>query len=124
MTDHTGGAQPHAIPPHAQIMQLSMSVFISQAIYVAASFRHCRSARKRTKSRRYAELAAVTETNEGALYRVLRSLASVGVFAETSERSFINSPMSETLSLHFPIRHAGYGPVHGRRGPIGAFTPA
>jgi len=95
MTDKTGAAQPHAIPPHAQIMQLSMSVFISQAIYVAAKLGIADLLASGPKST--AELAAVTETNEGALYRVLRSLASVGVFAETSERSFINSPMSETL---------------------------
>jgi len=95
MTDQSGAAQPHAIPPHAQIMQLSMSVFISQAIYVAAKLGIADLLASGPKST--AELAAVTETNEGALYRVLRSLASVGVFAETSDRSFINSPMSDTL---------------------------
>jgi hypothetical protein len=53
-------------------MQLSMSVFISQAIYVAAKLGIADLLARRTKVQRQ-NSAAVTETNEGALYRVLRS---------------------------------------------------
>jgi hypothetical protein len=95
MTDQNSAAQPHAIPPHAQIMQLSMGVFISQAIYVAARLGIADLIADGAKTT--AEMADKTGTNEGALYRVLRSLASVGVFTETSDRAFVNSPMSDTL---------------------------
>jgi hypothetical protein len=44
-----------------------------------------------------AELAAATNTNEGALYRVLRALASIGVFSQIDGDKFANSPLSEPL---------------------------
>jgi hypothetical protein len=40
--------------------------------------------------------------NEGALYRVLRGLASVGVFSETSPRTFANTPASDLLREGVP----------------------
>ncbi|HYL94492.1 MAG TPA: methyltransferase [Terriglobales bacterium] len=43
------------------------------------------------------ELAAATNSNEDALYRVLRALDMVGVFAETGSRSFALTPVSEAL---------------------------
>jgi len=44
-----------------------------------------------------AELAAETGTDEDALYRFLRALASDGVFSEEPPRVFVNTPMSELL---------------------------
>ena len=43
------------------------------------------------------ELARVAQVNEDALYRVLRALASVGVFTETASRTFANTPASELM---------------------------
>ena len=43
------------------------------------------------------DLARKTETNPDALYRVLRLLASTGLFAETTGRVFALTPMSELL---------------------------
>jgi SAM-dependent methyltransferase len=43
------------------------------------------------------ELAAKTGTHGGALYRVLRALASVGVFAEDDEGRFSLTPLAELL---------------------------
>ncbi|HKC71232.1 MAG TPA: methyltransferase dimerization domain-containing protein, partial [Terriglobales bacterium] len=48
------------------------------------------------------ELAAATKSNEDALYRVLRALAMVGVFAETGGRSFALTPFSEALRADKP----------------------
>jgi hypothetical protein len=48
------------------------------------------------------ELAAATGSNEDALYRVLRALASVGVFAEAGGRSFALTPVSEALRSDVP----------------------
>lgn len=44
-----------------------------------------------------AELARTTGVHEQALYRTLRALASLGIFAETSPRTFSNTPFSEGL---------------------------
>jgi hypothetical protein len=100
MTDQNGAANGHAIPPEAQIMQMSMGVFISQAIYVAAKLGIADLVEDEAKTT--ADLAASTGTHERSLYRLLRSLASVGVFTETTDRTFGNSPMSETLRSDSP----------------------
>ncbi len=88
-------ATPHAMPPEAQIMQLLMGCFVSQAIYVGANLGIADLLTDGPKAT--AELAAETDTDERSLYRLLRSLASVGVFAESVDRTFSNTPMSETL---------------------------
>jgi hypothetical protein len=54
------------------------------------------------KPQSVAELAAATKTHEQALYRVLRSLASVGVFTETDTRVFANTAYSEPLRSDAP----------------------
>jgi hypothetical protein len=48
------------------------------------------------------ELAAVTQTDQDALFRLLRALASIGVFAEISARSFALTPMAELLRSDVP----------------------
>ncbi|HEX5385635.1 MAG TPA: methyltransferase [Gemmatimonadales bacterium] len=48
------------------------------------------------------DLARALEVNEPALYRVLRYLASQGVFEETAPRTFANSPRSECLRTGVP----------------------
>ncbi len=53
-----------------------------------------------------AELAKASGLHEDALYRVLRALASVGVFTETAPRTFANTALSE------PLRHDA-GPLRG-----------
>jgi hypothetical protein len=100
MTDQNSAAQPQAIPPDAQIIQLSMGVFISQALYVAAKLgiADLIAGGPNTTS----EMAGATATDERSLYRLLRTLASVGVFAETADRTFSNTPTSDTLRSDSP----------------------
>lgn len=52
--------------------------------------------------KRVADLAKASNTVEDILYRVLRTLASTGVFAETEPRTFANTPASEFLTAHHP----------------------
>ena len=49
-----------------------------------------------------AELAARTDSHESSLYRVLRFLASAGIFAENAEQAFSLTPMSELLRSDAP----------------------
>jgi hypothetical protein len=48
------------------------------------------------------QLAGATATNEDALYRLLRALASVGVFEEVSPRRFGLTPMASCLRRDVP----------------------
>ncbi|HKP14091.1 MAG TPA: methyltransferase, partial [Blastocatellia bacterium] len=47
-------------------------------------------------------LAALTETHERSLYRILRSLAAVGVFTETDAKVFALNPAAELLRADVP----------------------
>ena len=101
MTDkNIGAAAKQQLPPHGQIMGLAMGGFISQAVYVAAKLGIADLLAHGEK--KIADLSAATTTDERSLYRLLRALASVGVFAETSDRTFVNTPVSETMISDSP----------------------
>ena len=54
------------------------------------------------------DLAVATQTSTEALYRLLRALASIGVFDERSDRTFALTPMGEYLRSDHPL---AVGPV-------------
>jgi hypothetical protein len=54
------------------------------------------------RSQTAAELAAGTATHAPSLYRVLRTLASAGVFAETPDHRFELTPVAELLRTDVP----------------------
>ncbi|SRR5579885_3348954 len=80
---------------HQQLDQMITGYWISQAIYAAAKFGiadHLKDGPKTVE-----ELADATSTNPGALYRLLRALASVGIFAEAASRRFSLTALAEPL---------------------------
>ena len=83
------------LPPEAQLMQMAGGMFISQAIYVATKLGVPDLLAEEPKT--VAELAAETNTHERSLYRLLRTLASVGVFTQTDRGVFANTPLSDPL---------------------------
>src|SRR5262249_653417 len=68
---------------------------ISQAIYAATKFGIADHLKDGPKT--VGELAAATSTNPDALYRLLRALASVGIFTEGESRHFALTPLAEPL---------------------------
>jgi hypothetical protein len=91
-------AQP--VPPEAFLTQMAFGAMMTQALYVAAKLgiADLLAAKPQTIS----ELAAATNTHERALYRVLRSLASAGIFEETDPKVFSMTPLSEPLRSDAP----------------------
>jgi hypothetical protein len=86
---------PPPMPPEAAaaqlVMQLGTGHFLASALQVA--LRLGIADRLADGSRTTADLAKETGVQEDALYRVLRALASVGVFEEDSPRRFaLNLP--------------------------------
>jgi SAM-dependent methyltransferase len=59
-----------------------------------------------------ADLARATETHAPSLYRLLRALASLGIFAETDHR-FELTPMAEHLRSDCPSSVRGLAIMHG-----------
>ena len=87
-------------PPHVSMMELSLSFWYTQAIYVAAKLGvadHLKDGPRST-----AELATATGTHAPSLYRVMRALASIGVFAEDKSGRFSLTPMAESLRTDAP----------------------
>jgi hypothetical protein len=74
--------------------------WISKAIYVAAKLGIADLLADSPHSAE--ELAAATQTQAGALYRVLRALASVGIFSEETPNRFALTPLAELLRSDTP----------------------
>ena len=83
------------IPPQAQLGQMITGYWTSQAIYAAAKFGIADLLNDGPKSAD--ELASATGTKSELLYRLLRALASVGIFAEEDGKRFSLTPLAEPL---------------------------
>jgi len=88
------------LPLHLQLTQMISGYWLSQAIYAAAKLSLAEHLSTGAKSCQ--ELASLTETNPAALYRLMRGLASVGIFQETESQQFILTPLAEHLSSDHP----------------------
>jgi hypothetical protein len=74
--------------------------YVTQCIYAVAKLGIADLLRDGSKETH--ELAALTETHEPSLYRVLRALASVGIFSEIQLRCFELSPIAQLLRSDVP----------------------
>jgi hypothetical protein len=99
-TATANAAAPQQMPPEAFLTQLAFGAMMTQALSVAAKLgiADLLAAKPRTIN----ELAAETNTHERSLYRLLRSLASVGIFEETEPQVFALTPLSEPLRSDAP----------------------
>ncbi len=88
------------ISPGRQLDRMISGYWISQAIYAAAKFGIADLLV--TGPRGIQDLAADTATHPEALYRLLRALASVGVFVEVEPRRFALTPLAEPLRSDVP----------------------
>ncbi len=82
-------------PPEAILSQMLFGALMQQSIYIVAKLGIADILAK--KSQTAEELAAQTETHAPSLYRVLRTLASAGVFAENSDNKFDLTPIATLL---------------------------
>lgn len=83
------------MPPEVFLTNIAFGALMTQALYVAAKLSVADLLANGEKS--ITELAAATEMNERGLYRVLRSLASNGIFRETETGNFVNTEYSDLL---------------------------
>ncbi len=94
-----------------QLAQQTIGGWITQGIYVAAELG---IADLLTDGPRTAEeLAERTHAHGDALYRVLRALASVGIFTEDAERRFSLTPAAECLRSDRPDSLRSFGIMAG-----------
>lgn len=82
-------------PPRQVILQMLTGFWVSQAIYVAAKLGIADLVKDGPKTA--VELAQACGAHDTSLHRLLRMLASVGVFAEDSQGRFGLTPLAQCL---------------------------
>jgi hypothetical protein len=97
---NTSNSAPIFESPQIALLQIATGYWLTQSIYVATQLsipdllkdgaKHCK------------ELAAATNTHSDSLYRLLRALSSVGIFAETEYRCFELTPIAASLQRDVP----------------------
>lgn len=87
--------KPNELPPPAQLMKFIVGKWISKPIYAAAEFGIADMLAQGPKS--IEELAQMSKTHGPSLYRMMRALASVGIFSERQDKQFELTPMGECL---------------------------
>jgi hypothetical protein len=87
-------------PPHAQLIQMAMAHWVSHIVYVAARLS---LADHLTRGPMTADqLAGPTQTHAPSLYRLMRTLASLGVLSEDAADRFALTPLGEALKTGAP----------------------
>jgi hypothetical protein len=88
------------VPPSVQLISMVFGFMTSQAISVAARLGVADLLADEAKS--IDELAQATRAQARPLYRVMRALASVGIFAEHDDGRFRLTPLAEPLRSDAP----------------------
>jgi hypothetical protein len=87
-------------PPHVQLVQMATAYWASRLLYAAAKLRladHLAGGPQTAET-----LAASTGTHPGALYRLMRTLASLGLLTENGARQFALTPLGDALRSDAP----------------------
>jgi len=88
------------LPPQKAILQMATGYWVSQSLYVAAKLGIADLLKDGSKS--CDQLASSAGVNAQLLYRLMRALASVGVFAEQEEGCFTLTPVAACLQSDVP----------------------
>ena len=117
MNNESAAAMPPQMPPEALMSQMLFGTLLQQAIYAATKLGVADLLAE--KARSAGELAAATATHSTSLYRLLRTLASVGIFAENADGKFELTPLAELLRSDVPNSMRDFallmgGAWHGR----------
>jgi hypothetical protein len=89
-----------ALPPHVQLIEMAVGYRISQIVYAAAKLGLADQLAERGKTA--VELAEPTGTQEAVLYRLMRSLASLGILSENADQRFELTRLGSALRSDAP----------------------
>ena len=82
------------------LFQMASSYWTSQAIYVGAKLGIADLLKDRPL--KCSEIAAIVGADVGSLFRLMRALSSLGIFARTSDEYFSLLPLGENLRADIP----------------------
>src|SRR5436190_22370827 len=104
-------SETQTLPPQAVLGELINGYWVSYSICAAA--RLGVADRLTDGPRTSTQLAKEVGADEASLFRLLRALASVGIFAETDPRTFAQTPLSEALRSGTPGSMRGLAVMTG-----------
>ena len=93
-------------PAPAVMLNLTIGHWVARLVHIAAKLKLADLLKDGPRTA--ADLATATGVHPPALYRVLRALASVGVFAETKRGRFKLTPLAATLQTGVPASLRGW----------------
>jgi hypothetical protein len=102
MSASTSIAAPQSLPPQAVVIQMAMGGWVARAISEILKLRvpDTLQANGLMTARQLVERGL--QVNAGALERVMRACASVGLFTEGAEGRFGPTPLSDVLTTSAP----------------------
>lgn len=112
MSESQNFSSSHDTQPTEALLQMIVAPWVSRAIYVAAELGIADLLKNGSQSSD--ELAKATGVDARALYRLLRSLASVGVFAEGNVGDFELTPLASCLRSEHKDSLRGYAIKSGQ----------
>ena len=89
------------LPPHIAITQMIFGFVPAKAIHIAAKLNIAELIAAHGPMNA-SQLAEKTGSNKEAIYRLLRALASNGIFAENQNENFALTPLAECLKENHP----------------------
>ena len=89
-----------AAPPHVQLIQMATAYWVPDIVYVAAKLGLADHLAEAPKSAD--ELAGPTRTHAPSLYRLMRTLANLGILTENAPRRFSLTPLGDALRTGAP----------------------
>ncbi len=101
MKQHKDIKRQNTAPPPVQLFEIATGFMKAQAIYVAAKLGIADLLKNGPK--KVDELSSTSGVHSNSLYRLLRALASIGIFAEKSDGSFELTPMASALQSDVPM---------------------
>jgi len=90
----------HALPPHIRLIQMGRAHVVSRTVYAAAKLGLADHLASGPKSA--AELAGAMQVHAPSLFRLMRTLASLGVLTERPEQRFALTSLGEALKTNAP----------------------
>ena len=100
----TAAPTPSALPAYVQVIQMATALWGSRAVYAMAQLGIADLLRDGPQTA--TALADATGMHAPSLYRLLRTLASLGLCTEGEAQRFALTPLGATLQTGAPGRHA------------------
>lgn len=89
-----------ATPPHAQVIQMATAYWVSRLVHAAAELGLADHLSRGPQT--VEALAGLTRTHPPSLYRLLRTLSSLGIFTEDAAHRFALTPLGEAMKTGAP----------------------